>query len=79
MSSHIRIGLGRPFSVFTEDGRPVSVTITELIIPFDGDDNAAEARQGITVQALGGLPPGFGKIALAVVPGEVIREPGELE
>jgi hypothetical protein len=68
--------MGRPFSVFDLNGRLVSQSQQTFVIPFD-DDGAHDARQEISVTALGGLPPGFAHVATHVVPGEVV--PSDLD
>lgn len=78
MPSFVHIRLGRPFSVFTRNGRLILEGERDIYIPFD-DDSAHHARQEIVMLALGGLPPGFAHVATHVVPGEVVTEDGTQE
>jgi hypothetical protein len=74
MPSFVHIRLSRPYSVFTRNGRLILTGEQDIYIPFDDPDNAMTARQGISVMALNGLPPGFAHVATHIVPGEVVTE-----
>lgn len=65
--------MGRPFSVFDKDGRRIEVPGAKIIIPFD-NESAHAARQEIFVNSYDGLPPGFARIALHLVAGEVVTD-----
>lgn len=83
MTAHeVVIRFGRPFDVQfrgTHSGAPFAFTTTsEITVPFTDRESAEAAQREITVHVRPVHDAG-GEDYRTVVPGEVIREPAEIE